>query len=61
MISLDQIREVFASMPPPPVPLAQDDPARKCHSADCWFCHGTGISQRPDIPGVCDVNDKIPF
>lgn len=65
MISTDQIREAFAREDAKPVrryfPMAQDDPARKCHSAECWFCHGTGFSQRPDIPGVCDVNDKIPF
>lgn len=61
MISTDQIRAVFDKMPPAPVPLAQDDPARKCHSAECWCCHGTGVSQRPDIPGICDLNDKIPF
>lgn len=37
------------------------DPQRKCHSPECWCCHGTGVSQRPDIPGICDLNDKIPF
>lgn len=43
------------------IPLAEEDPVRKCHSAECWCCHGTGVSQRPDIPGVCEMNDKIPF
>ena len=61
MISTEQIREASASTPAPLDPLGQDDPTRKCHSADCWCCHGTGISQRPDIPGICDMNDKIPF
>lgn len=43
------------------MPLDIADPRRKCHSPECWCCHGTGVSQRPDVPGICDMNDKIPF
>lgn len=46
---------------PKPKYLAKDDPARKCHSDICWACEGTGIFQRPDMKGICDMNDKIPF